>query len=83
MVEVSRIAPKRQIHSKHEHRTDFNIIHFGEAKLQEFREVMIDVGVDPASIPPIGPEGETIVVRQSDGKIFPYDERYGEPNVRI
>lgn len=77
ILDRSQVAPKRQIHAKHEVGGGVVHLHVPGSKLLEFRSIMLEAADDPSEVPemPLVEENDEYVVAvdRETGEIVPSD----------
>ena len=77
ILDRSQVAPKRQIHAKHEVGGGVVHLHVPGSKLLEFRSIMLEAADDPSEVPeiPLFDENDEYVVAvdRETGEIVPSD----------
>ena len=69
ILDRSGVSPKRQIHQKHEVTHQVIELRGSPAWMHEIRAGMVEIGVDPESLPQINEEGVTLLIDKSTGEI--------------
>ncbi len=69
ILDRSTQSPKRQIHSKINLKQNVVVLHATAAWLEEAQAAMLEVGVDASTLLPINPDGETITLDRTTGKM--------------
>jgi DNA-binding Lrp family transcriptional regulator len=77
ILDRSQVAPKRQIHAKHEVGGGVVHLHIGGSKVRELHSIMVEAADDPSEVPelPLLDDNDELVVAldKETGEVLPTD----------